>query len=158
MIGLLHRGGAGVSVTDPYPDPAQSRCQRRARPPHAPIREFDPVILLPNHPEFDDKLVVEADIVLDCRDHFSHAAHIRFIQLSVPSPESAHSCCLGPLAPERRALVAVRPPWRERRRLRYNPSVDDEQQRNQLLKPQDRAERAEVRNHGSLVRRVFGRA
>jgi hypothetical protein len=97
--GRSYRAAAGRLGRRPVPRPG-SIPGASVEPGHRtpPIRESDLVILLPDHPEFDDKPVVEADTALDCRGDFSHAANIRFTLLSVPSPEPAHSCCLGPLA------------------------------------------------------------
>jgi len=74
VIDLLTKRGAQVSLHDPWVDeklylvPAWNRL--------VPIREFDLVVLLTNHPDYTDDLVATATRVLDTRNHFALAGNI----------------------------------------------------------------------------------
>jgi UDP-N-acetyl-D-mannosaminuronate dehydrogenase len=78
VIELLQRRGAVVSLLDPWADPAAFPVQAWTKA-DGPISDFDLVVLLTDHAEFDDDLVADAALVLDCRNHFSPAAHVQAI-------------------------------------------------------------------------------
>ena len=79
VIELLQRDGAEVSVADPYADPSRFPAPSWSDVDGCPIGEFDLVVLVTDHPEFDDKLVADARLVLDCRNHLSAGPNIHFI-------------------------------------------------------------------------------
>ena len=74
VIEQLSKGGAQISLYDPwvddalYPVPTWNQLM--------PIREFDLVVLLTDHPEFTDELVAKATRVLDCRNHLTAASNV----------------------------------------------------------------------------------
>jgi UDP-N-acetyl-D-glucosamine dehydrogenase len=78
VIELLQRRGAIVSLADPWAEPAGFPVQEWTGA-DGPISDFDLVVLLTDHAEFDDRLVADAALVLDCRNHLSPASHVQTI-------------------------------------------------------------------------------
>ncbi|HEY3716605.1 MAG TPA: nucleotide sugar dehydrogenase [Jatrophihabitantaceae bacterium] len=77
VIDLLTRGGAEVSLFDPWVEPARYPAPAWNR--LVPIREFDLVMLLTDHAEFTDELVGKATRVLDCRNHLTPASNVQYL-------------------------------------------------------------------------------
>jgi len=77
VIELLTRGGAEVSLFDPWVDAARYPAAAWNR--LVPIGEFDLVVLLTDHPEFTGELVGPATRVLDCRNHLPSASNVQYL-------------------------------------------------------------------------------
>jgi UDP-N-acetyl-D-glucosamine dehydrogenase len=78
VIELLERRGAVVSLADPWADPARFPVQTWNKK-DGPISDFDLVVLLTDHAEFNDALIKGAPRVLDCRNHFAPASNVERI-------------------------------------------------------------------------------
>jgi UDP-N-acetyl-D-glucosamine dehydrogenase len=79
LIELLRKRGADVSVCDPWVDPdSYSAVGWSPDSPHS-IGEFDLVVLVTDHSQFDDALIADAKRVLDCRHHFAPAAQVEYL-------------------------------------------------------------------------------
>jgi UDP-N-acetyl-D-glucosamine dehydrogenase len=72
---LLHQG-ANVSIADPHADAALFPAPAWTPSHDRSIAEFDLVILVTGHAEFDDEYISTARRVYDCRNHFARAEHI----------------------------------------------------------------------------------
>jgi UDP-N-acetyl-D-glucosamine dehydrogenase len=76
IVELLRKQGAKVSIADPHADPALFPAPAWAPSPERSIAEFDLVILVTDHAEFDDEYISGARRVYDCRNHFAPVGHI----------------------------------------------------------------------------------
>ena len=79
VVELLQRHGALVSVADPRVDSALSPAVPWQPDTGRPIAEFDLVVLLTDHSEFDDALVSDASLVFDTRHHLRAAPNVRYL-------------------------------------------------------------------------------
>jgi UDP-N-acetyl-D-glucosamine dehydrogenase len=79
VVRLLQQRGARIAVADPYADVQSFPAERWAHATGRRIAEFDLVVLLTDHDEFDDDFIADAPLVFDCRRALRPAPNVRYL-------------------------------------------------------------------------------